>query len=309
MGEHMSNIVHKSRGSFELAAIAFGVVVIALGVYLFKNIQGWDTPARSVFDGNQTVYAAMTDDEYGALVKDRSRLEGENTALKAQISQFENEKNAIITQMRTSVKAFDDYRNQMSAQVQQLNNQVSQLQEHNQSLASRAQVAASPVVASADGGELMGKIKDLQDEINVYKETISLMRQEIDSKQDEKILVEAGKLHYNVANFYFRNKQYKDAVNEYSKALMYQPDDADIHYNLAIVSDEYLGDRQLALSHYKRYLALTPNAELALDVEERILDLELYETVLSVDQNTATPSKVRWLDQKYKPNVSEFHSG
>jgi hypothetical protein len=38
------------------------------------------------------------------------------------------------------------------------------------------------------------------------------------------------------------------------------PDDADIHYNLAIVYDDHLQDDAKAVFHYSRYLDLRPNA-------------------------------------------------
>jgi tetratricopeptide (TPR) repeat protein len=77
-----------------------------------------------------------------------------------------------------------------------------------------------------------------------------LRRQRSDAKEESAVVVEAGKLHYNVGNFYFRNREYAAAVEEYKKAIMYQPKDADAQYNLAIVNDEYLGSRPAALEQY-----------------------------------------------------------
>src|SRR5205814_3200893 len=58
------------------------------------------------------------------------------------------------------------------------------------------------------------------------------------------IVSEAVKLHFNLGNFYFRNRQYKAAAKEYEEAVYFAPEDAAAHFNLAIVSEEYLGDTE-----------------------------------------------------------------
>jgi tetratricopeptide (TPR) repeat protein len=99
--------------------------------------------------------------------------------------------------------------------------------------------------------------------------------------EKDEIVMEAAKLHYNIGNFYYRHQQYDFAAEEYRKSLLYAPDEADTHFNLAVVMDEHLRDRQTAVHHYKRYLALNPEDESAVDIEDRILNLELYHRVVS----------------------------
>lgn len=81
---------------------------------------------------------------------------------------------------------------------------------------------------------------------------------------------EALKYHYNLALAYDLNHRYKEAVWEYKKALEIAPDDADTHYNLGIVYDDHIKDREKAIFHYHKYLELCPDAEDAATVEEWI---------------------------------------
>ena len=66
--------------------------------------------------------------------------------------------------------------------------------------------------------------------------------------------------HYNLALIYDRSHQCEQAVVEYKKALELAPDDADVHYNLGIVYDECIKDKEKAIFHYQKYLELCPYA-------------------------------------------------
>lgn len=85
---------------------------------------------------------------------------------------------------------------------------------------------------------------------------------------------EALKFHYNMALTYDRSKSYKDAAKEYVEALSIFPDDADSHYNLAVLYDDHLRDKNNAVKHYKRYLELRPASSDARKVEYWIVRAE-----------------------------------
>ena len=78
-----------------------------------------------------------------------------------------------------------------------------------------------------------------------------------------------------MGNIYFHQGKYKKAVGEYRQALTLTPQDPNAHYNLALVSGEFLKDLKTALNHYRQYLALRPGAEDSALVEEKILEAEL----------------------------------
>lgn len=98
---------------------------------------------------------------------------------------------------------------------------------------------------------------------------------EIDS-EDQKFKEELAKAHYNMGNIYFERGEYQRAVVEYYQAVDLTPNDPDVHYNLAFVSGEYLGDQETALKHYQWYLYLKPNAQDANAVKERIMQAKLH---------------------------------
>lgn len=293
-----NNMSHSSKGAFEITLAAFVIGVMAAGGYVYQSAN--ETSGLAIAAEAQ---AAPAGDEYANLVRQKSQLEGENAQLKAQAAQFDSEKNIILNQVRTSVKAFDEYRAQMTAEMRKMGEKIEMLSRENQSL----QVQAVPMtLASDERAGYEAQLAELRNELAVYKETSSVLQQELAVKEESAVVVEAGKLHYNVGNFYFRNREYAAAVEEYKKAIMYQPKDADAHYNLAIVNDEYLGNRPEALQHYKRFLSLAAEDPKATKVEQRILDLELYETVLASDKD---PGGVKWLDKTVKFDSNKFYGG
>ena len=95
------------------------------------------------------------------------------------------------------------------------------------------------------------------------------------SKESEQLKRDASKVHYNMGNNYFKRGEYKSAAKEYRQSLVLMPNDAEAHYNLALVSGEYLRDYQMALKHYRLYLVFNPDADDALLVKEKMLEASL----------------------------------
>ena len=93
---------------------------------------------------------------------------------------------------------------------------------------------------------------------------------------DQQFKEELSKAHYNMGNIYFERGEYQRAVVEYYQAVDLTPNDADVHYNLAFISGEYLGDQETALKHYQWYMYLKPNAQDANAVKEKILQAKLH---------------------------------
>jgi tetratricopeptide (TPR) repeat protein len=94
--------------------------------------------------------------------------------------------------------------------------------------------------------------------------------------EDQQFKEELAKAHYNMGNIYYERGEYQRAVVEYYQAVDLTPNDPDVHYNLAFISSEFLGDQETALKHYQWYLYLKPNAEDANVVKERMMQAKLH---------------------------------
>ena len=71
------------------------------------------------------------------------------------------------------------------------------------------------------------------------------------------------------------NGLYKDSEKEYLECLKIDPEDADVHYNLAILYDDRLNDNKKAQKHYYKYLSFRPIGESGERVRDWILRTEL----------------------------------
>ncbi|MCB9772011.1 MAG: tetratricopeptide repeat protein [Candidatus Omnitrophica bacterium] len=121
------------------------------------------------------------------------------------------------------------------------------------------------------------------------------------TKEKQKLANDEAKLHYNMGNTFFNQGHYYKAVREYENALALTPEDASAHYNLAFVSGEFLNDARTALTHYKQYLFLNPNAEDAQRVRQKIIEAEI-----SVRADIGFRSKITEETRKKKNEVNEF---
>jgi tetratricopeptide (TPR) repeat protein len=96
-------------------------------------------------------------------------------------------------------------------------------------------------------------------------------REEIKQVSDR----EKRDMHYNMAAVYAKEGKYREAEQEYLRALRIDPGDADSHYNLGILYDEQLADKRRAAMHYRRYLKLRPNASDGDIVKTWLMDLDM----------------------------------
>jgi len=68
-------------------------------------------------------------------------------------------------------------------------------------------------------------------------------------------------IHYNLAILYLKTVDYWDASRELMQVVRINPRDEDAWYNLAILYEIFLSNKKLAISSYKKYLKLDPKAK------------------------------------------------
>jgi tetratricopeptide (TPR) repeat protein len=89
----------------------------------------------------------------------------------------------------------------------------------------------------------------------------------IDQTKKELLLVwkklkrEQQACHYNLGVAYTRARLYREAAEEYEKALALDPGNKEAHYNLGLLYDKVQGDAQKALVHYRAFMELAPQGQ------------------------------------------------
>jgi tetratricopeptide (TPR) repeat protein len=82
-------------------------------------------------------------------------------------------------------------------------------------------------------------------------------------------------MHYNMAAVYAKEGRFREAEQEYHRALRIDPKDAAAHYNLGILYDDELNDKRRAALHYRKYLQLAPSAPDVDQVRAWLLRLQM----------------------------------
>lgn len=82
------------------------------------------------------------------------------------------------------------------------------------------------------------------------------LEKELQSLREERI-GERSTYLYNLGVIYTRYGMFRKAVEMYQKALEFDLNDAQAHYNLAIIYDAHLGETKKAVQHYKRFMELS----------------------------------------------------
>ncbi len=197
------------------------------------------------------------------LVADRNRLEEENKQMANRL--IENEK--TLQEIKRQMKPFELDREELN-----------RLRAENKEIQKRMKYV----------GELEGRQKQLIQENAENREKVEVLKAKFKEsvpglakagRISQKMMRENADMHYNLGTIFLQNKQYKEAIREYEQVLELRPSDPETHYNLGVLYDDYVRDREKALYHYQKYLSVNPKAPDAKKVETYVLNLELEQKV------------------------------
>jgi len=96
---------------------------------------------------------------------------------------------------------------------------------------------------------------------------ISLLKNAIESGKKGKVKDESRML-YNMGCVYREAGSFKKAERSFLEALKLDPNDADTHYNLAVLYEEDFNNKIAAINHYKLFLEIAPDDVEAARVRE-----------------------------------------
>jgi len=116
-------------------------------------------------------------------------------------------------------------------------------------------------------------LKGQLEELNVARRENQLLADEL-AAVIEKSDADHLTMYFNLAVMYDKTKMYAKAEQAYVKCLEINKNDSSVHYNLGILYDDKLGNREKALEHYKRFLALATEGEDADRVREWIANIQ-----------------------------------
>jgi len=76
--------------------------------------------------------------------------------------------------------------------------------------------------------------------------------------------------HLGMAKAFYRQGNYRPAIEMYEKTLALEPDCAEAYLHLGIIYDDNLKDKERAGKYYRKYLKLSPHSDMSKMVREWI---------------------------------------
>lgn len=68
-------------------------------------------------------------------------------------------------------------------------------------------------------------------------------------------------LHYNLAIEYLKTNQFMKASEAFKRVIQLNPKDKDAYYNLGVLYESYFGDKKQAIAYYAKYIKLASRKE------------------------------------------------
>jgi tetratricopeptide (TPR) repeat protein len=273
-----------------VGAAALPVLCIAQSTKPEIKISSSETTTTTT--GSSTVNKNLEKTLKEALAEN-SRIAAENADLKKKFSTLQNDSkvvtnlNAILRDENESLRRGQMEFESSLRKAEQLTTQVAGLEKQNKEQAATIQESVKKFdEVTAENTKLKSDadVVRLQKDIEDYKRKVKNIEAERDKavsemaralKQREDLIRDSAILHYNLGSIFFKQREYKKAIDEFRRSADLNPLLADAYYNLAIICDDYLADVNSAIIYYKKYLELTPNAKDINQVTEKMMQAQL----------------------------------
>ena len=128
----------------------------------------------------------------------------------------------------------------------------------------------------AERNNLLGAVREMEGRLGQAPERFKSMAQE-----NQMLIKETSEMHYNMGVYFTEKKQYDQAINEYERALEFNPENAKVHYNLGYLYSEGFKNHEQAVYHFKEYLKIEPQSPLSEQLRSYILARETQKFDLS----------------------------
>jgi tetratricopeptide (TPR) repeat protein len=177
-----------------------------------------------------------TDEQIKHIQTEREKLTKENEKLQADAVSYlalNNDLQKVREDLDNRLKDAQKIIGEKEADLERTNKKIDEIEKK----IAKAQTSIQEKLQK-EKKELEGKIKSLE----------------------ETLQKERGLYHYNLAVSYAQAKLYDEAIASYEKSLTFNPDNADAHYNLGVLYADFKSDSEKAISHYRKYLELKPDA-------------------------------------------------
>jgi tetratricopeptide (TPR) repeat protein len=200
-------------------------------------------------------------------------LEDENSELRSKLSDLESEKAKVVKELR-EVESEAAAKGELEAEMANISGETAKHKAVIGKLLERIPELEQELA------ETQSREREQSAELSQRERELRALKVELDKREErlkkaERVAALLAKtrtevqfvgtsrqrdVHYNMGVVFANRGQFKDAEREYLRALRLDPADADPHYNLAVLYDQNLKRYRKAISHYRRYLKLRPDA-------------------------------------------------
>jgi len=149
-----------------------------------------------------------------------------------------------------------------------LESKLKQSEKEKRALRAKIDLAAAQLRAAKarTGGEKSGDLEKAEKEIERLRDLVKRIWQ---ANRREKL-----NMHYNMAAAYRAGDMMEKAESHYVQALKIDPEDAGVHYNLAILYDDEIKNKKKAREHYEKFLELAPDDKDAAQVVQWLATMD-----------------------------------